>query len=370
MSRKHSKLPAKTKDIELLESLYTFNNPIEVKRFLLTHGYLQAVVGLILLIFMLISLTASAQFEALLHQEPMSHTIKTEKTEKTEREPKLATPMNQQTMMQIPKKSPGKALALALSPVFVHGLGQAYNEDVRKSLIFSGLSILGFSMMIYGSQTENAFFDEKTGDYIENPRSGGAAAAGSLIWLSSYIWSSIDAYRLARQKNIQLRSMTQSPKKSPSGALALALIPGLFIHGTGQLYNGDSKKGWYFFGLEMLGLSLFITGRAMLISCCPEDCCPEEPSPSFSEETSMHSGKAGDSGVSDAADIVSGLVVLIWTGSYVWSAFDAYHSARRKNIERGYTSHKKDKALSAYPLSIYLQRGRDKSVQLTFATRF
>jgi TM2 domain-containing membrane protein YozV len=144
--------------------------------------------------------------------------------------------------------------------------------------------------------------------------------------------------------------MMRGPKKSPGGALALALLPGLVgVQGVGQWYNGDIGKGFAFFGLGLLGLGLIASGS----------------------ETEISYDVATDSFVETAKSPGSvGAGALIWLGSYIWSSVDAYRSAHRKNVERGYTFIKPG-GQSRYTLSMnHSQMGRDQIVQLTLVRRF
>lgn len=144
--------------------------------------------------------------------------------------------------------------------------------------------------------------------------------------------------------------MMRGPKKSPGGALALALLPGLIgVQGVGQWYNGDIGKGFAFFSLGLLGLGLIVSGSETEIAY-------DVTTDSFVETTkSPGAASAG---------------ALIWVGSYLWSAVDAYRSAHRKNIERGYTFINTDNQ-SRYALSMnHSQVGRDQIVRLTLVSRF
>jgi TM2 domain-containing membrane protein YozV len=84
------------------------------------------------------------------------------------------------------RKDPAIAILLATVPPFVaiQGLGQVYNSEIGKGLMFFGLGQLSFS-------TWFSAFDETT------------ANVALAIYMGSWIYSTIDAYRSAKRINRQ-----------------------------------------------------------------------------------------------------------------------------------------------------------------------
>jgi len=91
-------------------------------------------------------------------------------------------------------KSPGTALTLALFPgiIGVQGVGQWYNGDILKGFLFFGAGVAGGNLALVGSEvSENGSDDDGSGQFV----------AGSILYLTSLIWSSIDAYQTAQRIN-------------------------------------------------------------------------------------------------------------------------------------------------------------------------
>ena len=84
------------------------------------------------------------------------------------------------------RKEPTIAVLLAAVPPFaaIHGLGQVYNGEIVKALLFFGIGQLSFATWSTGldKSTENA---------------------GLVVFMGSWIASTIDAYRSARRINRQ-----------------------------------------------------------------------------------------------------------------------------------------------------------------------
>lgn len=92
------------------------------------------------------------------------------------------------------RKYPGTALTLAILPGLfsLHGAGQWYNGDIGKGFPFLAAGLIGGIMTISDPSTNSS------GEYNET---GARPAIGAMIWLSSLVWSSIDAYRSAKRIN-------------------------------------------------------------------------------------------------------------------------------------------------------------------------
>lgn len=89
-------------------------------------------------------------------------------------------------------KSSGTALTLALFPgiIGVQGVGQWYNGDILKGFLFFGAGIVGGNMILSDPADSGDGTDEDV---------SGRVVAGSIIWLTSLVWSSIDAYQTAQR---------------------------------------------------------------------------------------------------------------------------------------------------------------------------
>jgi hypothetical protein len=89
-------------------------------------------------------------------------------------------------------RNPGTALTLALAPgVFgLHGLGQWYNNEIGKGLLFFGAGLVGGELVLSDGPPDES-----------ESAVGTRATIGAIIWLGSLTWSSIDAYRSAHRIN-------------------------------------------------------------------------------------------------------------------------------------------------------------------------
>ena len=133
-------------------------------------------------------------------------------------------------------------------------------------------------------------------------------------------------------------------KKYPVVALGLSLgVPivsfGL-LDGSGQFYNGEVDKGFRFLGLSLGSYGLMIAGVSgwgpVLF------------------------------GMGDGA-VIWIVGVLARVTSYVWASVDAYGSANRINVERGWTT-----ALEPPANSVYLDlapEGKGRGGMLSFTHR-
>ncbi|MFC1539220.1 hypothetical protein ACFL6H_07340 [Candidatus Latescibacterota bacterium] len=103
-------------------------------------------------------------------------------------------------------KSPGGALALSLVPPIIlpiQGLGQFYNGEAGKGAAFLVTGIISAGMLFYGIAEETTYYDSGYYSYEETQQqSSGAAGLGAIIYLGSWIWSSIDAYSSAKKINL------------------------------------------------------------------------------------------------------------------------------------------------------------------------
>lgn len=91
------------------------------------------------------------------------------------------------------KRETGEALALSLIPPLflpIQGGGQIYNKQVYKGLFFYSLGCIG-SILVYKGYTKG---------YFENKRDGKLyVQTGVALYVFSWIWSSIDAYKMAEK---------------------------------------------------------------------------------------------------------------------------------------------------------------------------
>jgi hypothetical protein len=108
-----------------------------------------------------------------------------QEVERITREPAIESPS---------RKNPGTALTLAVAPGFLglHGLGQFYNNEIGKGLLFFGAGIVGGVLVLSDGPVDESDSDVNT-----------RATIGAVLWLGSLTWSSIDAYRSAQRINRQ-----------------------------------------------------------------------------------------------------------------------------------------------------------------------
>lgn len=102
-----------------------------------------------------------------------------------------------------PPKNPGTALGLSIGLGFigVHGTGQLYNGEIGKAMMFFTAGVAGARLATLDSEDS------------------GATVAGVIVYLTSYIWSSIDAHKSAKHINRE-RGFSFTPGESK---LALSL---------------------------------------------------------------------------------------------------------------------------------------------------
>ncbi len=118
------------------------------------------------LLFLLCSLSA-AHAEAPLHQNPLDDVLDT-------------------IFSKSGRKDPAISVLLAAAPplLSVQGLGQVYNGDVGKGLFFFGIGQVSIG-------TWQTAVDDKT------------ANIARAVYMASWAWSTIDAYRSAKRSNRQ-----------------------------------------------------------------------------------------------------------------------------------------------------------------------
>lgn len=106
-----------------------------------------------------------------------------EVVERIAREPALEEPV---------RKNPGTALILAVGPGFLslHGMGQFYNNEIGKGLLFFAAGVVGGALVLSDGPADET-------ESQVNRR----ATIGSILWLGSLTWSSVDAYRSAHRIN-------------------------------------------------------------------------------------------------------------------------------------------------------------------------
>lgn len=106
-----------------------------------------------------------------------------EQVERIAREPAIEAPG---------RRSPGTALILAVGPgIFgIHGMGQWYNNEIGKGLLFFGAGIVGGGLVLSDGPAGESESEVNT-----------RATIGAILWLGSLTWSSIDAYRSAQRIN-------------------------------------------------------------------------------------------------------------------------------------------------------------------------
>ena len=98
-------------------------------------------------------------------------------------------------------------------------------------------------------------------------------------------------------------------KKEPIVSLLLSVL----VPGYGQFYNGQTGKGAIMLGTEIAPL--------VVVSRTSED------NVSFLGETIDVDGDDG----------WGAIIAFVWIGNRIWSAKNAYSSAKRLNLERGLT---------------------------------
>lgn len=113
------------------------------------------------------------------------------------------------------------------------------------------------------------------------------------------------------QKSLSLKPQPIKSKqitnyKSPGTACILSL---LLAPGIGQFYNEQPGKGAVFLGIGILGLAMFIDGSKEVIT--------------YSRYSGYSTGPKNQSG--------EGLGALIYLGTWIVSAIDAYDSAKKIN---------------------------------------
>jgi hypothetical protein len=106
-----------------------------------------------------------------------------EQVERIAREPAIEAPG---------RRNPGTALILAVGPgIFgIHGMGQWYNNEIGKGLLFFGAGIVGGGLVLSDGPAGESESEVDT-----------RATIGAILWLGSLTWSSIDAYRSAQRIN-------------------------------------------------------------------------------------------------------------------------------------------------------------------------
>ena len=122
----------------------------------------------------------------------------------------------------------------------------------------------------------------------------------------------------------------------------ISLLISLFISGGGQFYNGDMGKGIIMLGTDIT--SLIFMWKA-------------------GEDNISFLGETIDV---DEDDAFGGFMALVWLGNKIWSATNAYGSAKRLNLERGFTANLRIRELTldsarvlCYPMCFRIaQKGR------------
>ena len=89
-------------------------------------------------------------------------------------------------------KSP--VLASGMS-VVIPGSGQLYNGQPIKGAIHFGIAVTGFALVMTSGQSGSGFF---AGD---SSQGGNKGSIGTILWLGTAVWSSIDAMRTAQRIN-------------------------------------------------------------------------------------------------------------------------------------------------------------------------
>ena len=105
-------------------------------------------------------------------------------------------------------KSPGTACILSL--ILAPGIGQFYNEQPGKGVLFLGIGVLGLAMFIDGSK-EVTTYSGYSG-YTTGPKNESSAGLGAIIYLGTWILSAIDAYDSAKEINESL-ALSVTPNK-------------------------------------------------------------------------------------------------------------------------------------------------------------
>lgn len=97
----------------------------------------------------------------------------------------------------VPKKNPWLAFGLS---ALVTGGGQFYNGQHSKGIALLGWSILGAGLMLGGLEDN---YENRWGQMVDPDDDDGRLAFGFLVWLSSSLWSMIDAPISANSINRQ-----------------------------------------------------------------------------------------------------------------------------------------------------------------------
>ena len=99
-------------------------------------------------------------------------------------------------------------------------------------------------------------------------------------------------------------------KKEPIVSLLLSVL----VSGGGQFYNGQTVRGTIMLGTEIAALVV------------------------VSKTSGDNISFLGETIDVDEDDAFGGFMALVWLGNKIWSAKNAYGSAKRLNLERGFTA--------------------------------
>ncbi len=113
------------------------------------------------------------------------------KITKEEKPQNLKEELQHLQYMTLQLKSPGTA---ALFSFLIPGLGQYYNGDIGKGIMANILYVGGIVVAINAIDTEISYYSKDNTDY-------GSYTIGMGVALISGIWSIVDAYKTAKEKN-------------------------------------------------------------------------------------------------------------------------------------------------------------------------
>lgn len=118
----------------------------------------------------------------------------------------IQNPLKNETFKNREYKRPGTAIILSL--LIFPGVGQFYNENLGKGFLFFGAGALGTGLMYYGyRELENTREHPNQYRRHNNESTGNV---GAIIFFTTWVISSIDAYSSAKRIN---RNLSMDSKK-------------------------------------------------------------------------------------------------------------------------------------------------------------
>lgn len=169
---------------------------------------------------------------------------------------------------------------------------------------------------------------------------------------SVFVFSYADVEKFTKEEGTVSVPRTALDKKSPWAAGLMSY----FVPGMGQLYNGESRKGWIDFATQVGAYAGTMAGMFLALDNIPMDAIPE----------TGPDGELYYPGHEDDSDFLAGLgLTLACVGTitiyvnWIHSICDAVKSAKRINAENGFVMYQfNDRCAFGMQPSIAYERPR------------